>query len=469
MTARRCLPLLLLSTLVLASCSSDTTGPETVVPADVDKYLELLPDWETFSPPEEPANVQVTEPEAFDETYDGVDYTCTSTTYSLTDTPDDIVVFSPDSEILWVGALLQGDGYARGLGSLEELPIRQRAPLTVFIDLLTENVTRTVVDPDAASVAAAVGALIQAAEDAGHEAGSSIFFDQIQTHSLAQASLDLSISANYLGTRVTSELSYDETVDENTLTAYFLQKMFTVNMVLPQTPSEMFSDAFTQDRLQEQVNLGRMGPDNLPTYISNIVYGRMLMLTMTSSYSFQEMEAALTASRESIGSGSIDGSYLEVLEASQIRVSTVGGVDEGVENLIKSGQLGQYFSASAPLTSARPLSYTVRNLGDNSIAKVSETTIYDITECSAVPQEATGARYRITLDKLRLIERGCDGIFDPNPEVYYNFVLHTDSGNITLANRSAANAVVMEEGGELALNTFPARSTSTPTAAAPCA
>ncbi len=449
------LPLLLLLALLAGCSDEDSPTGSSPMPADVNSYVELLPSWDSFSPPQAYANVQVGEPEVSSETYDDVDYNCNTTSYSLTDTPEDIVVFSPDSEIMWLGSMLQGDGYANGLGSLQELPIRQRAPLTLFIDLLSENVSRTVENPDAASVAVAVGDLIESAEASGHQAGSSIFFEQRRTHSLEQASLDLGISVNYLGTHVTSELGYDQTVEENTLTAYFVQKMFTVSMVLPQTPAEMFSDAFTQARLQEQADLRNMGPENLPTYISNIVYGRMLMLTMTSNFSFTEMEAALTASRESIGSGSIEGNHLQVLTDSRIRVSTVGGVDEGVENLIKTGELGSYFAAGAPLTAARPLSYTVRNLGDNSIAKVSETTVYNITECSAIPQDPTGARYRIVLDKLRLMERGCDGVFHPNPEVYYSYTLHTDSGNIGLASRSAAQAVVMEVGGELALNTFP--------------
>ncbi len=453
MRTRLALTLVLAFPLLLASCAKDD-APSTApaVPADVNVYMNLLPNWDTFSPPMADSNVAVAPPDTSAETIDDTDYTCITTPYSLTDTPEDIVVFSPDSEILWLGSLLQGHSYVQGLGSLQELPIRQRAPTTVFIDLLTENVSKTVENPDAASMAVAVGDLIQDANDAGHVAGSSIFFEQVRTHSLQQATLDLNISANYLGTQVTSELSYQQTLEQNTLTAYFVQKMFTVSMVLPQTPAQVFSDAFTDQRLQEQVDRDRMGPENLPTYISNIVYGRMLMLTMTSDYSFEEMEAALTASRESIGSGSIEGTHLQVLQSSQIRVSSVGGVDDGVENLIKTGELGSYFSTDSPLTSARPLSYTVRNLGDNSIAKVSETTEYNISECSANAVDPTGARYRIILDKLRLMSRGCDGVLHPNPEVYYSYSLHTDSGNFGMGSLSSSQAVVMEVGGEVAIS-----------------
>lgn len=456
-------PILTLKTLFLvliiatwAGCSSeDNPGAPPMNTADVNVYMMALPSWAEFSPQMESENIMVSGPQDSTMIYEGTEYDCSVSHFSITETPDEITIFSPDSEIMWLGSLLQGSGYARGLGSLAELPIRQRAPLTIFIDLLTEDVTRNISDPDPASVATALGELVDQATTSGHVAGSSIHFNQKTTYSLEQAALDLNISVNYLGNNVRSSLSYDSTVEENTLTAYFTQKMFTASVVLPQTPEELFSDNFTQARLEEQINLGRVGPENPPTYISNIVYGRMLMLTMTSTHSVEEMQAALTASRASIGSGSIDGSHLQVLSNSEIKVTTVGGVDEGVENLITTGQLGQYFAADAPLTSARPLSYTVRNLADNSIAKVSETTEYAINNCTAEPDDPTGARYSFTVDKVRLISDGCDGFVSPSPEVYYSFSLLRDSGTTVVADRSASNAITLAEGGEIQINSSP--------------
>jgi len=450
--ARRLLPLLFILTLLAgAGCSSDDPAAPPVI-ADVNGYLSELPSWESFSPPKAPENVPLTDPVDTTEVYNGVDYDCTVTEYSLTNTPEEITIFSPDSEIMWLGSLLQGSGYAGGLGSLSELPVRQRAPLTIFIDLLTDNVTAEVANPDPSSVAAALGDLIQQASNSGHVAGSSITFDQKTTYSLEQAALDLGISVNYMGTQVRSTLSIDRSVEENTLTAFFTQKMFTASMVLPQTPRDMFSSEFTQSRLSQQVELGRIGEDNPPTYISNVVYGRKLMLTMTSTHSIEEMKAALSASRAGIGTGSVAGEHLQVLQESEIKVSTVGGVDEGVENLITSGNLKEYFASDAPLTSARPLSYTVRNLADNSIAKVSETTDYAINSCTPAELPVTGARYSLTVDKLYLVADGCDGFIGPAPEVYYTFVLHRDTGNTTVASRGSNNWVRVEEGGNLNIN-----------------
>jgi hypothetical protein len=72
------------------------------------------------------------------------------------------------------------------------------------------------------------------------------------------------------------------------LTAYFVQRMFSVSMVLPQTPGEVFSDAFTSQKLQEQIDHGRIGDDNLPVYVSSVAYGRILMFSFTSTASLVE-------------------------------------------------------------------------------------------------------------------------------------------------------------------------------------
>ena len=438
--------------LFAAGCSEDPAAPQAA-PADLETFFETIPEWSAFEPAL-PSENAPTDDEPVDELIEsgGDDYDCTTTRYSLTETPDKITIFNPDAEILWLGSLLQGDGYRDGLGSLQELPIRQRAPLKIFIDLLDEDVAATVENPDAQSVATALGGLVAAAEATGHQAGSKFFFDRKITHSVEEAALDLGVSVNYLGTNVESELDYDKTVEKRTVSAYFIQQMYTASMVLPQTPEEMFSADFTQDVLDRQVQEGRIGPDNPPTYISSIVYGRMLMLTMTSSYSYERMFSALEASRSSLGGGSISNEDMEVLQEAQFRVSTVGGSDDGVTALLSTGQLSDYFAADAPLTTARPLSYTVRPLvGSDNIARVSETTEYNIRECTLVASDPVGARYRIRLDKLRHIENGCDGAFSPSPEVYYDFDLHSPAGTSDFAALPSGSAVTMSEGGELSI------------------
>ena len=375
-------------TLAAVSCSEDS-GPSG---DSTDEFLETLPSWAEFSPVLPDTNDIIGAGTSTDEIVDGNRYSCVTSPYSITHTPDKIVTMDPDINILWLGALLQGRGYRGGIGSLIEWGVRERAPARVSVDFLTGSNTREVEHPDLSSVNSAVGAMVQQAQDAGHRGGSSVSYSMQKTYSTIQAGISLGLSTQYFGPTISANLSAGRTAKENTITAYFVQRMFTTSIVLPNTPSDMFSAEFTPGRLQEERDRGHVGSDNIPVYVASIVYGRSLLFSFTSTTTEDSIRLALTASLKKDSAG-IEGRLLNILNTARIGVVTVGGEGRNATALIQSGDLADYFNEDAALTSARPISYTVRNLGDNSIAKVSETTTYNLKECEAIP--TTG---RINID-----------------------------------------------------------------------
>jgi hypothetical protein len=410
----------LLLVILPIGCGDDVelVGPPTLDP-EVDTYLRELPSWAEYSPLL--ADVDSTTPPTFEVNQD--EGFCAVRNASLTQTPEDIVTFSPDAEIMWLGSLIQGKGHADGLGSLRELPIRQRGPVRVYIDLLYSDNIKEVYDPDLASIGQAIGKLIDGAQEAGHNSGSSIFFNQVESHSFEQSSLKLGLSASYLGASAKASLQTEKTSTSSTLTATFIQKMFTTSIVLPQSPGDMFSPEFTSDLLQEQIDRGNIGPDNLPVYVGSITWGRMLMLTMTSESSASEMRAALEVSSAFVDLDAAS-EHAKILQNSEIKVVTIGGHAQAAIDLIRTGRLDEFFKDDAPLTTARPISYTLRNLGDNSIAKVSETTDYAIRECEANAVQR--------FDNVSEWERAVSDLGLTPHEIA------TSPGNLVLANEVAA-------------------------------
>lgn len=71
---------------------------------------------------------------------------------------------------------------------------------------------------------------------------------------------------------------------------------------------------------------------------------------------------------------------------SEMQIVTIGGDANLALSFIKSGQLGDFFTSDSPLTTAVPISYTLRNLS-NEIARVSETVNYTIEQTEAVHAE----------------------------------------------------------------------------------
>ncbi|MEI7996719.1 MAG: PAN domain-containing protein [Methylococcaceae bacterium] len=134
-------------------------------------------------------------------------YSCTTTPYTLTKTPDKIVTFNPDMGKLWLGGLLQGNGYSGGLGSLAELPIRQRAPLKIYIDLLGQGVVETVDAPDAASVQQGIASLVQRASSSGVPVGTLIDYVKHESSTNDETALNFGLSVKYMAVDVKSKFS----------------------------------------------------------------------------------------------------------------------------------------------------------------------------------------------------------------------------------------------------------------------
>lgn len=379
---------------VVACQQSPGPGNGEADNAAYNAYSADLPGWDEYSPLEEESEDQLGETVAFDEMFEGVSYNCSTTVLSLTRNPEKIVTLQPDVDTLWVGSLLQGKGHIEGIGSLAELPIRKRAPLTVYLNILSDDVTRTLDNPTGAEVHQAIGQLVVLAQNSGVPTDSSISFHERLTHSVEQSALDLGFSARYLSSSIKGSLEAERSASESTVTASFVQEMFTATMVSPQTPGGFFSDEFTQADLQAQIDLGRIGPNNLPVYVSGVTYGRVLHFSFTSSASEEEIRATLNATYEAATSGgSVDLSaeQKKILSEAEIKVVAIGGEADHALAVIRSGKLRDFFKADAALSSAVPISYSVRNLGDGSNALVTETTEYSVKSCRPKPADPEAA------------------------------------------------------------------------------
>jgi hypothetical protein len=155
----------------------------------------------------------------------------------------------------------------------------------------------------------------------------------------------MGLSGRYLGYEASASGSIDRNVSETTITGQFYQRMYEVVVEPPQSPGDFFSKGFTQARLQQQVDQGRIGPDNLPVYVSNIVYGRMMMFSLTSTASAEAIRATMQAGYESIGGSagaSLDAQKKKILEESKIKVTSIGGDAEATRAVIRSGDGPQF-------------------------------------------------------------------------------------------------------------------------------
>jgi len=402
----------MVAVLFAAACGEDgPTGPGGGgTPADVESFRAGLPTWNTFSPPvDESLNSEIGDPvgatemvEASDPLYDP-DYVCTKTPYSLATNPTEVITMSGALGLLVPGKLLQGAPHRDG--ELRTLPIAERAPvrLTISLNNVEGDAFRLVDYPSEGTLKTAVNELIQAAETSTFEAGTSVSFQKATSYSFDQAALGMGLSVRYMGSSVEGSLQSKTSAEKLTITASFVQNAFTIGVDTPPSMAGWFSDELTDDRLATYTSGASpaMGPDNLPIYVSDVTYGRIIMVTITSTGSESDIKASLDATYNGGfwgGELSLTAERKSILKESEISIQQLGGPTEGAFKLANvllqdSGEAGpgdfglaEFFAEDVSLTTYVPISYTLRNLSDNSIAGVGETSNYTLTECEPITQ-----------------------------------------------------------------------------------
>jgi len=381
-------PSLALAALLLLVACGGPGGPV----ASVDAFVAALPGWDEVAPPvvENTGEPTGGAPVIDQETVDGIAYSCSTTPYSIAKNPAEMALFNPDASVLWPGALIRGGSHLN-VGSLELLAVsrERRAPLGISIQGggvlgIPGGVSTIVAEPVGSTIREGINQLVVNAlgADVAVGAGASTF-TSVESHSTSQTLLKLGLDARYLGAEASARLDYSKNASQRTYTAYFVQRLFTIAVDLPERASSLFADGVTGADLQA---LGISG-SNLPLYIDSVSYGRILMFSFTSSASRERIAAALEFSYDS-PIGGVDGfaetDLRQTLSSARIEVFALGGPNTGVQNLIRDGSLASYFEAPLAINQVEPISFTLRNLGDNRLAKVGDTTSYDVRTCLPV-------------------------------------------------------------------------------------
>lgn len=397
----------LIACLLASATQAQLIYSDDFEPPSVNGFFSGLPTWRQFDPlppglaePEDDPNGEnqfnvsnTSFPiDFFDAGADGNDYACTRTEQAASRVLDVLVPFGSNAPVLWLGGLIQGNSYTSDLGTLLEAPIRERAPLRISIDLSTADNTRIVANPSLTTVQAAIGDLIETAQNAGVSAGSSASFRQTEAYSLEQSSLALGLSASFLRADFDIDIASRNSVGRHSRMAFLRQRLFTISIELPSQPGDLFSDELSAEQLNTQY-ANAVGPDNPPLYIASIDYGRILVYVMTATASESDLEIAANASYNGLVNleASLQTRIRNILSTSSIEITQIGGSQNNIQSLIRNGNLGDYELENVALTEARPISYRLNSLSSrdlNTPARTTESTDYTAETCELQPPTA---------------------------------------------------------------------------------
>jgi thiol-activated cytolysin len=418
---------LCVASLFTGACTVDIASPTG---PGIDEYIESLP----YLPV---ADAAVEQGARSADQREG-DYQCTTQNLKETRQFDRIVAYAANSDSLYPGALVSADSVLTGLFTQIVLP---RAPATISVSLenLAGGKTAVIEEPSLSAYRDALAGILDT-EITGSTAAN-LYSEIEQVHSEEQLDMALGIQASWgLGTAsIKSSFDWSKQTTRSRYLVKYTQAYYTVDLDAPGKPSDIFKRSVQLADVQAEMDESRP-----PAYVSSVTYGRLVLFTFESEYSAEEMNAAL----EFAYSGGFDISgdtsvtYKDMISKSKITAFILGG-DAGTavqsidsyEKLMDFIKLGGNYSKESP---GAPIAYKLNYLKDNSPARMSFTTDYEMKECTRVSQKV-----RVTLNQITVDDDGGDAGDDLE---IYGQIWVEGTNMATLFDKGSNNYVTIRNG-----------------------
>ena len=389
--------------LMTYSCSKDETGGSD---DDVSKEEESISDVVanlSYNPDEllgvvgsgSTVNVK-TEGEVVNDppvSENNVTRNCSTTSYSLETNFEEIAILKPNAGIIWPGALVKIDNALRG--GLPTLVTLDRAPVSLRVDLpgIGENGNIDVESPSFNSVDAGIDNSLEWWNANSYQDGyvneASSFSEAKTSYSSKQVSLELGVNIEWESTDFISQLNFESTADKRVANMVFKQVFYTVSMAPPSVPTAVFGEDISSDEVESTFN-----SSSPPGYIQSVSYGRIIMFRLETTYESTDfqLEAALGYAAGKNNSIDVDTetAVKNILATSSITTVVIGGNAEVAAEAVTARNFGDLapiiqgpnavYSRDNP---GSPISYTVRFLKDNTIAKMGYTDSYQAENCTS--------------------------------------------------------------------------------------
>ncbi|HET6350033.1 MAG TPA: thiol-activated cytolysin family protein [Candidatus Krumholzibacteria bacterium] len=415
MFSRNRIAVLLLGLMAAAvSCSKNNptaTSTEPVDPAQVNKFVNALPDWIAPSDVEDPPLDLGDSEDLENSQY----YRCHAVEYDLKRNFDDIIAVGSNATALKPGMMVQGRGVKDG--TLNTIGLK-RSPLSLSINLALADPSRDIETPNSSSIQDAIASLQREADDRLGDLDvvpAQINFSATSAYSKEQAMLSAGLSLRYNAVlssgSVAGSLSQSSAITRHTVLVKLLQPMYTISFADDQKaePADFFAPDLMQADFERQQELGTMGAGNLPCYVQSVTYGRMVVYSMstTESTTDDEYKLAVQASYGAwSGSGSVSTRQKSLVQNSTVEVQVFGGTQgqglDAIKTALKSGDFSAFLQA-APATTAVPLSYRINDLKNRQPATIGDATRFKIQQCEAV----NDLQFTTSLDSV-IVVNGCD-------------------------------------------------------------
>lgn len=372
--------LILLFTLAIAlfSCKETSTEPEPdPTPKTIDELVRNAGELNTAV---NEHHTQLNSNSITNQEENGKKWDIKETRYSLAkNLGEAILPLNPNAGTLWVGGFVQGNEVHNGiLNSLgENIP---RKPITITVESGASLIGNlTIENPSKANYSQALNDLLKEKNVKG-AANQRLIVKY--AHSKEQAALQMGFSAKWFA-NFSANFETKNNSEEKSIYLLFKQIYFTASTSGLTKASDYFADGYDPNNISHIVKTG-----NPLCYVASIDYGRMILVKMTykGNESSDKIEGDV---KLAFGGFEAGGSYNTSILSQNCTFEglILGGSNggaakaltsqslEGILNLIKNES---EFNANS--TPAYPISYVVKNMSNNTVIKLGETTEYTAKE-----------------------------------------------------------------------------------------
>lgn len=327
---------------------------------------------------------------------EGVITSCERVTYDLKANFSEVSILQPTDGIIYPGALVYGDETLLNDGLPNPITSVSRGPATFRISLpgFGDDGNIVVENPENTSVAANIDNALEWWHDnaypEGYENLSQQSYESATSYSYEQLGLDVGLNVEWANGSVQSQLEYQTTETSRVAMLVYKQIFYTVTMDNPFSPASVFGNDVTLEQVQSVIDDSRP-----PAYVKSVSYGRIIMFRMETTNMDTDVDLSLVLEYASgvNASGTVNSTYDEILEESNITIVTLGGNAEAATEVfqpdngepISIGAFGSVISGENAVFTRNnpgiPMAYTVRYLKDNSLAKMGFQTEYAADSC----------------------------------------------------------------------------------------
>lgn len=320
------------------------------------------------------------------------DVVCTKVRVRYAPEFNELYLLDPTTGVIFLGNLLDGnsilDGSYRPLNGLN----RDSITISLSTQSLSNGTSSIKVLPVLSNVRNGLNQLLR--QVAPNSTTAFMNFEILELKSEKAIQGAIGVNASGWGQKIEGGYSWNNTEKKSTFMIKFYQKYYTADMDKMEAPHNWFK---TMPNPTTWSNAS-------PVYVSSVTYGRAVYFMVESSSSASAMKATLSAAFKG-GTASLDVNLSleqkDMIEKASIKGLVVGGsasagvkTIHGVTGLKEYIDTGGDFSINSP---GAPISYTLRFLKDNSLAKLVLATEYEYEDC--VPME----RANITLKGISLV------------------------------------------------------------------